>query len=512
MVNGRTSGIIRQIARVFQDGTLAGLSDREILARFVDVRDEAAFEALLARHGPMVLNVCRQILRNPDDAEDAFQATFLALACRAGALHVGESLGPWLYTVASRVAARARADRRRRADRERSGGAIPEPVSARDAGSDRDEIPRIVHEELGRLPERLRAPIVLCYLEGLTHDRAARQLRCPVGTVRSRLARARALLHGRIVRRGLATPTLALGGVLASNARAWSVPPHVPRLLVKIATQLAIGTASVDGCGVPARIATLLEGVLNVLRVKKLMSFMAGLAAIGIVAVVAGLSVFSVSGQTGAKPDARPAPKRVQDTLNDDGKAAPGTYVKTYYVGDLLGPYSMGKQPSQGDGDTRRQVDMGPLIDLITTKAARGTWTIRDTQGKEFKVTGEPVVHGPGAARPETVGRITPFFLSISLIIRQTPEGHEEVADLLRKLRRLVYPPGEMEEERLSVAGVAKPALAGQIMRPQGAPVSAPKPDHREAAVSSHPDRNARIRRLLDELRQEVEKLPRDHN
>ena len=125
MVNGRTSGLIRQIVRVFHEGTLAGLSDGEILGRFVDDRDEAAFEALLVRHGPMVLNVCRQILRHPDDAEDAFQATFLALACKAGTLRIGGSLGPWLYRVASRVAARA--DRRRRGDRERSGGPIPEP-------------------------------------------------------------------------------------------------------------------------------------------------------------------------------------------------------------------------------------------------------------------------------------------------------------------------------------------------------------------------------------------------
>src|SRR5262249_3380630 len=112
MVNGRTSGVIRQIVRVFHGGTLTGLSDREVLGRFVDDRDEAAFEVLLARHGPMVLNVCRQILRDPDDAEDAFQATFLALACKAGTLRIGESLGPWLYRVASRVAARARAHRR----------------------------------------------------------------------------------------------------------------------------------------------------------------------------------------------------------------------------------------------------------------------------------------------------------------------------------------------------------------------------------------------------------------
>ena len=106
MVKGRTSGAMRQVVRVFQDGTLAGLSDQEILGRFAEGRDEAAFEALLDRHGPMVLNVCRQVLRDPDDAEDAFQATFLALACKAGTLRVADSLGPWLYRVAHRVAAR----------------------------------------------------------------------------------------------------------------------------------------------------------------------------------------------------------------------------------------------------------------------------------------------------------------------------------------------------------------------------------------------------------------------
>ena len=153
MVNGHASGLLRQIVRVFHAGTFAGLPDGEILGRFVDDRDEAAFEVLLVRHGPMVLNVCRQILRHPDDAEDAFQATFLALACKAGTLRIGESLGPWLYRVSSRIAARARADRRRRRDRERSEGPIPEPEPARRDGADHAEMPRVIHEELGRLPD-----------------------------------------------------------------------------------------------------------------------------------------------------------------------------------------------------------------------------------------------------------------------------------------------------------------------------------------------------------------------
>jgi RNA polymerase sigma factor (sigma-70 family) len=490
MVYGRTSGVIRQIARVFQDGTLAGLSDREILGRFVDGRDEAAFEALLARHGPMVLNVCRQILRDPNDAEDAFQATFLALACKAATLRIGESLGPWLYTVANRVAARARADRRRRGDRERSGGTIPEPEPARDESSDRDEIPRVVHEELGRLPERLRAPIVLCYLEGMTHDRAARQLRCPVGTVRSRLARARALLHGRIARRGLATSTVALGAVLASNARASSIPPPVAKSLVKIAAQLAVGTTLIDGCGVPARVTALLEGVLNVLRVKKLASSVVGLAVAGVVAATAGLSVFSASGQTGQPVEAR-------KIGGDGGRVAADpheTYVKTYYIGDLL-PANEKGMPRQVtkrslDGvttDSQPRIDMSPVVEIIACTIRPGTWTVNDRRA------------GAGA---QTVGQITPFYLSCSLIIRHTDVAHGEVADLLRKLRRLVHsrdnPEGTQGYDR-EVARVGLPAPS--------APEKAAKDK-----TPSPPDRRARMRRLLDELRQEVEKLPQDHN
>jgi RNA polymerase sigma factor (sigma-70 family) len=490
MVNGRTSGVIRQIARVFQDGTLAGLSDREILGRFVDVRDEAAFEALLARHGPMVLNVCRQILRDPDDAEDAFQTTFLALACKAATLRIGESLGPWLYTVANRVAARARADRRRRADRERSSESIPEPEPDPGDNPDREEIPRVVHEELGRLPERLRAPIVLCYMEGMTHDRAALQLRCPVGTVRSRLARARALLHARIARRGLATSTVALGAVLASNARASSIPPPIPKSLVQIAAQLAVGTAPVNSCGVSARVAALLEGVLNVLRIEKLAGSMAGLAVAGIVVAIAGLSVFSASGQTGDPVEAR----KIGGDGGRVGADPHETYVKAYYIGDLL-PADEKGMPRQVtkrslDGVTigsQRAIDMSPVVEIIASTIRPGTWTVND---------------GRGGAGAQTVGQITPFLLSYSLIIRHTDVARGEVADLLRKLRRLVHsrdnPEGVQGYDR-EVARVGLPAPS--------APEKAAK-----AKTPSPTDRRARMRRLLDELRQEVEKLPQDHD
>ena len=141
MVNGCANTALRQVARVFQEGTLTGLSDRQMLERFVDSRDEAAFEVLVARHGPMVFNVCRQLLRDPHDVEDAFQAVFLVLVRKASTIRVEGSLGPWLYTVASRVAARARANRRRMATREISAAAevagSPPRRHARSPGSRR---------------------------------------------------------------------------------------------------------------------------------------------------------------------------------------------------------------------------------------------------------------------------------------------------------------------------------------------------------------------------------------
>jgi len=151
MVNGRANTALRHVARVFHDGTLTGLSDRQILERFVDRHDEAAFEGLMQRHGPMVLNVCRQLLRDPHDVEDAFQAVFLVLVRKARAIQIEGSLGPWLYTVVHRVAARARANRRRLGSREIS-ARVELAESTTDTALDRLELTGIIQEELGRRP------------------------------------------------------------------------------------------------------------------------------------------------------------------------------------------------------------------------------------------------------------------------------------------------------------------------------------------------------------------------
>ncbi|MGC8640475.1 MAG: RNA polymerase sigma factor, partial [Isosphaeraceae bacterium] len=210
MASTSRNSVSSQLERLFREGTLTSLSDAQLLERYLTARDEAAFEALVNQHGPMVLGLCRRLLRDPRDVEDAFQATFLVLVRKAPRIRDRGLLANWLYGVAYRVAVRARGNLLRRRARETSLGEIDPPATP-----DSDypqEIPPALDQELNRLPARYRSPLVLCYLKGLTHDQAAKALGCPVGTVRSRLARGRELLRDRLTRRGCA-PTSALLGI-----------------------------------------------------------------------------------------------------------------------------------------------------------------------------------------------------------------------------------------------------------------------------------------------------------
>jgi len=204
----RRGGLLQDVRTLFDTGTTGGLTDGELLGRLADrpAQDDAAgpaFAALVDRHGPMVLRVCRSILRDEHDAQDAFQATFLVLVRRADAVRRQESAGSWLHGVALRVAAHARAGMARRRRHERCAGELAVTADRSGAEGVSPELAAILHEELGRLPERYRAALVLCYLEGYTCEAASRRLGWPVGTVKSRLARGRERLRGRLIRRGV---------------------------------------------------------------------------------------------------------------------------------------------------------------------------------------------------------------------------------------------------------------------------------------------------------------------
>ena len=219
---------------------MAALSDGELLARFVadrGHRGEVAFAALVARHGPMVRAVCRRALLDPADADDAFQATFMVLVRRAAAIRVGDSLGRWLYGVSRRVSSRARTDRDRRRRRESSYRAVDRGSTPDQPG--RSELLAALDDEVAHLPEPFRSAIFLCDLDGLTHEQAALALGCPVGTIKSRLARGRFRLRDRLVRRGL-TDTLVVG-----VSAPISVPPRLLDATVRMAVNLVVAGPSI---------------------------------------------------------------------------------------------------------------------------------------------------------------------------------------------------------------------------------------------------------------------------
>src|SRR5262249_53814453 len=201
----------------------ATLSDAELLDRFVRHRDAAAFELLVRRHERLVLAVCRRVLGNRPDADDAFQSTFLVLVSKAGSIGKGQALAAWLGRVAFRVALHAHAARRRRQQREPTGLDGPEPAVADDPTTLRDWLP-ILDRELDRLPDQYRTPIVLCHLDGLTYAEAARQLGCSREAVWARLSRGRQPLRQRLVRRGVTLTAGALAALLARTSASSAAP------------------------------------------------------------------------------------------------------------------------------------------------------------------------------------------------------------------------------------------------------------------------------------------------
>jgi RNA polymerase sigma factor (sigma-70 family) len=220
-------------------------TDRELLERFHRLRDQAAFEALVRRHGPMVLGVCRRVLHHVHDAEDAFQATFLVLVRRAGSLRDPELLANFLYGVACRVARKARTRLARQSQCERRGTSMP----AEDVYSDLawQELRSVLDEELHALPAKYQAPLVLCYLEGLTNEEAARRLGWPAGSISYRLAKGREMLRHRLARRDQAFSADVLALLLLTRVTAEALPEELFRTTVQAALQLAGTTAAVAG-------------------------------------------------------------------------------------------------------------------------------------------------------------------------------------------------------------------------------------------------------------------------
>ncbi len=286
--------VIRHLRRLAAGGRPGDPSDADLLDRFLLAGDPSAFELLLWRHGAMVYGVCRRVLRHEQDAEDAFQAAFLTLARKARSVARRGSVGGWLYTVAYRTALAAKA----RARKVPSPAPLPD-VPAADGPADWWDVRPVLDAEIARLPDRLRRPFVLCCLEGLTVDEAARRLGTPRGTVGTRVTRARDLLRERLGARGIGLAAIALMSALAVEASA-----GVPAALITETLAVAAGATA------PGRILNLADGVARAMLMTQLRT--AGVAAVTVVALGAGgLAVRTVAADGVPTPASPTAPAQV---------------------------------------------------------------------------------------------------------------------------------------------------------------------------------------------------------
>jgi len=293
--------------------TVEVLSDLDLLDRFVQHRDEGAFAAVVERHAAMVLGVCRRVLRNASDAEDAFQVTFLVLVRKAATIRKQASLASWLYGVAYHVAKNVKRGLTRRAARE---AIVAVEVHAPPVTGDASwrEMQLVLDEELNQLPERFRIPLVLCYLEGKTRDEAAQQVGWSLGTFRGRLDCGRELLRARLIRRGLTLSTALFANALMQSAASASVPPALSGATVKAGTLYASGYALHD-CGIPPQVAALTQSMLKASITTK--SKLTATAVLGFGLITSG-TILVANRQPGAANQAERAEENVSPAQLED--------------------------------------------------------------------------------------------------------------------------------------------------------------------------------------------------
>jgi RNA polymerase sigma factor (sigma-70 family) len=280
-----------------------GLSDGTLLERFVARREEGAFETLMQRHGPMVLGVCRRVTGDAHAAEDAFQATFLVLARRAGAVRKTASVGSWLHGVAQRIAVRARTQAATRRERERRAADMRQPEPLDEVTW--QELRLALDEEIARLPEKYRAVVVLRHLEGKSCEQAAQELRCPVSTLATRQTRALKLLRDQLKRRGIAIPAAALAAALAEKTWAAPVAASLTLNLTQAAASVAAGKALAADCLSPKALALAEEAMKTTIGIK---TKVLALLTLAVAAGVGYAGYRAWPGRTPPREEGKPAP------------------------------------------------------------------------------------------------------------------------------------------------------------------------------------------------------------
>jgi RNA polymerase sigma factor (sigma-70 family) len=336
-VNNALSLFIRRLRGSIGATQSGGLSDMQLLERWLTLRDEAAFEVLLWRHGPMILGVCRRMLNNAADVENAFQATFLLLVRKASAIRNRESVAAWLYRVAYRVALRARQSSAKRCARETDGveelvDDAPDKVLSRD-------LRQILDEEINQLPAKYRAPFVRCYLEGCTNEEAAVEMKCPVGTIHSRLAWARERLRSRLVRRGLTLTATCLTAQAIHGIASAALTPTLAETTLQAAFAYAAHSATAAGCNAAA--VALTKGVLRTMLLTKLKVGVAVVLALTLCGGAGGLAFYGVAHAcNSAGPSSTPLPDAQPTGPAQPAPMARGIKVPSEVGGRLLGIFT----------------------------------------------------------------------------------------------------------------------------------------------------------------------------
>jgi RNA polymerase sigma factor (sigma-70 family) len=367
MASSQLSPAIQHLRRaaLLRDG--AGLTDAQLLEVYVRRREEAAMAALVRRHGPMVWGVCRRVLRNHHDAEDAFQATFLVFVRKAASLAIPELLANWLYGVAHQTALKARATTARRGARERQVTQMPEPAVTEQCLW--DDLQSLLDQELSRLPDKYRVALVLCDLEGKTRKEAARQLGVPEGTLAARLARGRRMLALRLARHGLAVSGGSLAMLLAHNSASASVPGAVVGSTMRAASLFAAGQAAAGGA-LSAKAVAVAEGVLTTMFMTRLKIATAVLLGVGLLGIGWGLYPTRAAASPDGKPEVAPAPALVA--------GAPAGEV--------------GTNTKDGPGEKKVSLPQGlPPVQVLVRLAKNGKLVVKTTSLMGLGM-------GPGAA------------------------------------------------------------------------------------------------------------------
>jgi RNA polymerase sigma factor (sigma-70 family) len=413
------NSVLRHLRRAVLLSGAEGLPDEQLLTAFLLHREEAAFEAMLRRHGPMVLGVCRRILRNSHDAEDAFQATFLVLARKAGSIRSQQVLASWLYGVAYRTAMKARTMNMKRREREREAGACSGPKRPADGAS--EELLERLDHELNRLPEKYRVPVVLCELEGHGRKEAARILGVPEGTLSWRLAQARKVLTRRLARFG----TVTVAALLAEAAASARPSP----MLLKSTAQAVLKAGAV-----PAQVLTLTQGVLKAMLLTKLkitacaaaLMLLAGISVTGLTYQATGQQ-FNPGPDNGIARESRPQADDLEslrleiEALRKELRAT-RERVKALEV-RVEGP--------RGYGAGAAETPPRPK------EAERDSW-LRTPPANRFGEKGKRTTESPFAGKEKRTTE-DPFAIAEEALkrLRRNPDDEKAAEDLERALRRL---------------------------------------------------------------------------